>query len=252
MSAKKLGWIADLPDHRDLRLFQTALRTLPDAHDLKVPFIYDQGELGSCTAQATCAAIQYLELKQDGDAPIPSRLSLYYMTRREMGTTDHDSGASIRGVIKAAAKHGVCRETLWPYDTSRFKEKPSSKAILEATNHRLSSTAYARVGQNLYQMKSVLHQGHPIVFGFSVPESFMGSKVKRTGIMDMPKDDEKIVGGHCSLVIGYDDKRKAFLVQNSWGHHWGILGKWWFPYDAMLNNDLCDDFWCIYKVKPLT
>ncbi len=53
---KRFGWIADLPDHRDLMYAapMQVLTALPTTTDLrsKCPPVYDQGQLGSCTANA--------------------------------------------------------------------------------------------------------------------------------------------------------------------------------------------------------
>ena len=61
-----LGWVRDLPDPRD-HMFSaplTVLKTLPAAIDLKPQFaIYDQGRIGSCTANALAGAIQFDRLK---------------------------------------------------------------------------------------------------------------------------------------------------------------------------------------------
>ena len=58
-SAKWYGWVPDLPDHRD-RKFRAPLARigpLPPRVDLRdlCPPIWDQGALGSCTAQAIAA-----------------------------------------------------------------------------------------------------------------------------------------------------------------------------------------------------
>jgi hypothetical protein len=51
---KRYGWIPDLPDHRDFMYAAplAVLRVLPPKKDLsgQCPPVYDQGELGSCTA----------------------------------------------------------------------------------------------------------------------------------------------------------------------------------------------------------
>jgi len=50
-----LGWVRDLPDPRDYMFSAPVdvLKALPDSVDLKPQFpIYDQGRIGSCTANA--------------------------------------------------------------------------------------------------------------------------------------------------------------------------------------------------------
>ena len=33
-----------------------------------------------------------------------------------------------------------------------------------------------------------------------------------------------LMGGHCIVIVGYDDARQAWLVRNSWGAGWGMTG----------------------------
>ena len=67
---QRYGWIPDLPDARDHvyaapRAFMG--RRLPTQVDLRphCPPVYDQGQLGSCTANAIGAAIQFDRMKQN-------------------------------------------------------------------------------------------------------------------------------------------------------------------------------------------
>src|SRR5208283_3932523 len=95
------GWIPDLPDHRD-HLYAAPVElagVLPPSTDLrpKCPPVYDQGQLGSCTANAIAAAIQFDQMKQQlAQIFAPSRLFIYYNERAIEHTIDSDSGAQIR------------------------------------------------------------------------------------------------------------------------------------------------------------
>ncbi len=95
------GWIPDLPDQRDYHYSAPIemIGALPASVDLTsaCPAIYDQGHLGSCTANAIAAAMQFDQLKQNlSTVFVPSRLFIYYDERAMEGTVDSDSGAMIR------------------------------------------------------------------------------------------------------------------------------------------------------------
>lgn len=246
-----LGWLPDLPDARDYMYAAplAVLKKLPQNADLrgKCPPVYDQGALGSCTANALGGAFQFGQKKQKKKDFIPSRLFIYYNERVIINTVNSDSGAQIRDGIKTLNKQGVCRETLWPYDIAKFTLKPPPADYAEALKNQI--TSYQRLTNTLTILKGCLAEGYPFVYGFTVYESFMTAKVAKTGIMPMPAASEKMVGGHAVMAVGYDDKRQAFLIRNSWGTGWGIKGYFWMPYAYIIDSSRCDDFWTIRLVE---
>jgi C1A family cysteine protease len=250
-SIRRYGWLPDLPDHRD-RLFAAPpamVVALPPSVDLRTscPPVYDQGQLGSCTANAIGGALQFNQMKEGlSDIFVPSRLFIYYNERVMENTVDQDSGAMIRDGIKSVSKEGAPHETLWPYVISKFKAKPSPKAYKDALKHR--AILYERVTPTIDQLKGCLASGFPFVFGFAVYESFESSEVAKSGIVPMPKPKERQLGGHAVLAVGYDDTTSRFIVRNSWGDKWGISGYFMMPYDYLTDANLSDDFWTIKKV----
>ena len=132
-TVQRFGWVPDLPDARDFLYSapEDVLVALPKKVDLsaKMPPVYDQGQLGSCTANAIGAAFEFEQMKQQQKDFMPSRLFIYYNERAIEGTIDSDSGAMIRDGIKSVAKIGVCPEDTWPYDIARFTEKPPTSGL---------------------------------------------------------------------------------------------------------------------------
>lgn len=251
-SVQRFGWVPDLPDARDF-LYSTPeaiLKKMPTKVDLssKMPKIYDQGQLGSCTANAIGAAFEYDQVKEGYKDFMPSRLFIYYNERAMEGTIDTDSGAMIRDGMKSVAKLGVCTEDLWPYDVARFTEKPPGKAYTEARKHQ--ALLYKRVIPTLHQMQGCLAAGYPFVFGFSVYESFMTPEVAKTGDVPLPPRGEQLIGGHAVVALGYDDGNQRFKVRNSWGTGWGKRGYCTMPYGYLTDPQLARDFWAIYTVEP--
>lgn len=219
---RKYGWRPDLPDHRD-RIFQAsaAPSALPSSIDLRAlcPPVYDQGQIGSCTANAIAAAIQFDQSKQNLPSFAPSRLFLYYNERALEGTTASDSGATLRDGMRTVNKVGVCPETLWPYSMANVLTRPPEVCFQASRAHR--SLFYAHIPQTLSYMKMCLATGFPFVFGISVYESFESNSVTRTGVVPLPDKNESFLGGHAMLAAGYDDATARFLVRNSWGSDWG-------------------------------
>jgi len=250
-SIQGYGWVPDIPDARDFMYSapQAVLSTLPARADLRpqCPPVYDQGQLGSCTANAIGAAHAFAQSRQFKRNFMPSRLFIYFNERVIERTVDTDSGAMIRDGMKSVAKVGVCPETLWPYDIAKFRDKPSAKCYTEAEKNQ--AIVYRRAIQNLHQLQGALASGTPVVFGFSVYETFEGSDVARTGTVPMPGRGEKLLGGHAVLAVGYDDKSQQFIVRNSWGPGWGQSGYFTMPYAYVTNPQLAQDFWTLDTVE---
>ncbi len=246
MVTRNYGWRPDVPDQRDF-LYSKIVRIpkkLPPRIDLinYCSAVEDQGELGSCTANAIAGNIEFLESLSAQSFEDKSRLFIYYNERALEGHVNEDSGAMIRDGIKVCAKYGACDELIWPYNVNRFAVKPDKKAYTDGKEHLIVS--YHRI-LTIDEMRACLAEGFPFVFGFSVYESFETQKVARTGIVNMPKKSERMLGGHAVMAVGYDDKAKRFLVRNSWGKDWGMNGYFTMPYKYL--QTLSDDFWTIRK-----
>jgi len=244
------GWVPDRPDHRD-KLYATIARppkALPskvDLHDGCSP-VENQGQLGSCTANALVGNLEFLEKKAGHNPTNLSRLFIYYNERAMEGTIGEDAGAMIRDGVKSLVKWGVCTEKLWPYKIVKFTKKPSLACYKQAGNHQV--TSYHRI-IGLQQMKQCLAEGYPFVFGFTVYEGFESAQVAKTGQLNLPKPNEKELGGHAVLAVGYDDQAERILVRNSWGTDWGIQGYFTMPYDYISDDNLADDFWTLRDVE---
>jgi C1A family cysteine protease len=249
-SPKWYGWLPDLPDHRDLLYAAIAPRVvrLPRKVDLQKQCspIEDQGRLGSCTANALVGALEFLENKAGTQFVDLSRLFVYYNERVIEGTVDQDNGAFIRDGIKSLAKKGVCPEPQWPYKINKFKRKPTQPCYRVAKKHRILS--YHRIN-SVDEMRTCLADGFPFVFGFTVYEAFESKEVAQSGVLNMPTANEKNVGGHAVMCVGYDDGDQRFVIRNSWGTDWGKKGYFTIPYAYLGDRNLSDDFWTIRAAK---
>jgi len=247
----RYGWLPDLPDRRDhLYAAPVAMAgALPAQVDLRAqcPPVYDQGQLGSCTANAIAGAIEFDRLKQKISDFTPSRLFIYYNERAMEHTIDSDSGAQIRDGIKSVGQLGDCPETEWPYVISKFKTKPPKNCYSDALKYK--AVLYQRVTQTPEQLKGCLASGYPFVFGFTVYESFESAQVAKTGHAALPKSGERAIGGHAVVGVGYDDSKNWFIVRNSWGNSWGMNGYFTLPYPYVTSSNLADDFWTIRVVQ---
>ncbi len=275
---KGMGWRPDLPDFRDytlqsslisdilnsLGLSKTAASTLPASVDLRRWFspVEDQGELGSCTANAGVGVFEYFEKRAFGNHIDASRLFLYKVTRNLMQETG-DTGAYLRTTMGAMALFGVPPEKYWPYDIHKFDDEPSAFLFSFAENYK--ALKYVNLdppgtspSKLLGGIKTNIAAGIPAIFGFTVYDSI--NQAATTGRIPYPCKNESVLGGHAIDAVGYDDQMKikntkcglettgALLIRNSWGESWGDKGYGWLPYDYVLTG-LADDWWTLIKAS---
>ena len=188
----RYGWKRDLFDDRNhkfdhlraLRAAQRGAAVLPASVDLRplMPPVYDQGDIGSCTANALAGAVQYMR-RRCGQAPdwVPSRMMIYFYERAMRGVIDRDDGAYLRDGATMLAKQGVCPESFWPYVPQPPQPDgtwptgsvpttwPDANAVAAAASYQVRS--YERVTQDLDAMRATLAAGFPFVFGFTVYNS---------------------------------------------------------------------------------
>jgi len=243
------GWKCGRPDHRDLWHEFGPLHESSGTIDLRknCPEVYDQGNLGSCTANAIAACYEYALCQQGLHDFHPSRLFIYYNEREMEGHVGEDSGAEIRDGMKSIHSMGVCPEPQWPYNITKFTQKPDLNCYETALGDR--SIKYNRVRQTKDQLLTALNIGFPVAFGFTVYESFETSEVATTGVMPVPAPRERILGGHAVVIVGYQPATDHWVVRNSWGAGWGDQGYFYMPGVFLLDPAQCSDFWTVTRVE---
>lgn len=267
-----MGWKRDLPDYRDYtpetepvkqviqksQPLTMAKKASPTAVDLRqwCSTIEDQGDLGSCTANAGVGLIEYFERRAFGHYLDASRLFLYKVTRNLLGWVG-DQGAYLRDTMKALVLAGVPPEQYWPYEITTFDDEPSPFCYAFAQNYKAIvyyrlDPAGASADQVLKNVKQNLAAGLPSMFGFTVYSSF--PRIGQGGDIPFPQSGDTILGGHAVDVVGYDDRktirgeRGALLIRNSWGTEWGEAGYGWMPY-AYIEQGIAVDFWSLVQAS---
>jgi len=242
LKRERLSFVPKL-SHADLGVATPA--ALPRAVDLrpKLPAAYDQGSLGSCTANALVAAFQH----DDATGYYGSRLFLYYNERKLDGDVPEDAGSTLSEGVNALCKYGLASEALWPYVVAQFATKPPAASYTQALAHK--AVVASHVAQTPAAIKAALAAGKLVVAGIQVYASFESDAVAATGVVPMPASTEELLGGHAVALVGYDDAAGHWIVRNSWGPAWGAHGYFYLPYAYLTDENLASDLWVITKVS---
>jgi len=285
-----MGWLPDYPDFRDHTVEQeevpARLKSLGQRDSVKAMLrkigvaelrrakppatvdlrswcspVEDQGQLGSCTANAAVGIVEYFERRTFRRHIDASRLFLYKVTRNMLHATG-DTGAFLRTTMGSLVLFGVPPEEYWPYKTADFEKEPPAFCYAFAQNYQ--AITYYRLDPPgtstdvlLTRIKTNLAAGLPSMFGFTVYSSI--SQAASTGKIPYPTPGERVAGGHAMAAVGYDDGLKiknmgpggrettgALLIRNSWGTGWGSAGYGWLPYEYVLKG-LAEDWWSLLK-----
>lgn len=263
---RRLGWLPDPLDHRDCDLRQPGVRARLNqavpvlsrgvksagkspVGEIRVDLrewcspIENQGDIGSCTAHAVVGALEYFERKTRGQHVDASRRFLYRVTRRYLGWEGKgDTGAFLRSAIKSLRIFGVVPEQFWPYDEARYDDEPEGFHYAYAQNFK--ALEYFRVPENPHDLQQVLLAGLPFVFGFTCFSSIDDDAVGETGIIPYPRRNERDVGGHAVMAVGFTDSH--IIIRNSWGKGWGDKGYGYLPWSYFDSaKPLADDCWVL-------
>lgn len=211
---------------------------LPEQVELDVYEVENQGQHGSCLANAVCSALE-IYAKKEGKPRDYSRMYTYWWIRALSKLHGSDSGGFPRDMVKAIAKFGVCDEIIYPYDAANLYRVPTEDAIIQGIGN--GDWVYERIPipgpyDGVAEMtacntaiKSYLAQGIPVLLTLELDAEFT-PKCKgdwRTQDWLVRKNwNAPKIGGHETLIVGYDDRSdvKRFKVLNSWGIQWGDAG----------------------------
>ncbi len=257
------GWIPDYPDARDYTrktveissLLKTAKPSVKvDLRKYCSPIV-NQGNLGSCTANAASGIVEYFQKKSFGSYSSVSRLFIYKATR-DLMKSKGDTGAYIRTTMGALALFGVPPEKYCEYNTGDFDSEPEAFCYSFAQNYQ--ALKYFRLdeqgkteAQILQGIRETISSEIPAMFGFTVYSSIREAK---GGMIPFPEKTDTVLGGHAVVAVGYDDNLKigkstgAFIIRNSWGEEWGERGYGYLPYDYVLKG-LALDWWALIKAE---
>ena len=235
-----LGCLKDPTDSRDIPMnLVLPVFTIPVSFDftkLMSP-VRDQGREGTCVAFASVTGVKEFQDKKEYRKLIRLSPRFLYNLCKKFDGIPFPEGTYPRIAMKVLLNYGVCHESFWPYLSSK-KSFPLKGADRDAKKFKIK--AYARLKSLLEMKRSLLING-PFIAGVKVFKSWFTKKVESSGLIPVPKRNDKLMGGHAICIIGYDDRLKIFKFKNSWGVKWADRGYGYLPYEYM--KKYCSDAW---------
>lgn len=243
---RKYGWVPELPTARKKFFTPRKAATGAIIADLRpqMPPVYDQGQIGSCVANATAGAYDHRRGVEGLPFLFPSRLFIYANARLAEGTPlNQDDGCCICDAVQSVATQGVCPESEWPYVESQFSVTPPAQCYQDA----LQDLVLEKQAVDVADIPATLAQGQAVIGGLTLYESFESDSVAQSGIVPMPGPTEQIVGGHGVVVVGCDTAQGILIWRNSWSAQWGQKG--YFVTPLAFPADYGSDFWTLVRVQ---
>lgn len=202
--------------------------------------VWQQKGLKACTACVLCDALAWTHYGLDlGRKPYPSfsPLFLYYNARQLQKKVSVNASLDMETTIQALQSFGVCLDRDWPFEPRRFAVKPEPEVYQKAKQIQKIKTR--NLPHDKAQLIDTLQQGQLFYLGLRLfPSNFyqftFGETVK-TARVKPPAPGENHCSNHAVLVVGYHEKKREFIIRNSFGKNWGDQGHFFLDESYLLD-----------------
>jgi hypothetical protein len=212
--------------------------TYPTVFTLNTPPPGNQGGMGACVAWATeyCMYSYFIERQK----PV---INWNTSTEFSPGFAYHfcklnndckNAGSNFPLALNLLLYTGCCFLDMWPYKVNDCNQLPTPAQLTEARRfiNPPSVSPWFAITNHLPEIwkKGMYNYGLPILVSFNVTESF-NFMWTHGGIWS--ENHGPTPDSHAVCVIGYDDNKRMFKCQNSWGTNGGDAGYFWVTYDLV-------------------
>lgn len=203
------------PTDKNIKLYLAPIPT-PSMLDLrdKLKPVRNQGEDGCCVAFALAGMKEYQEMKQNFYSDYLSPWYIYLQR-----SNYPDAGMNPKNALEILKEKGISTEKNMPYMKAKSANEITPTILNEAKKFIIVDFAFI---SEINDLKLALNQKGPCIIALPCYNSTKTFWKKSN-------ESEKLMGGHCVLVVGFRDD-KGFILRNSWGEQWGENGYTWFPY----------------------
>ena len=218
------------------------------------PAVGNQGSYGTCVAWATGYGLKttlnnidhnYTSYKNTASYQT-SPIDLWHLMRSNYSssTSTKCGGSSFDPAFKVMIEKGVASMSTKPFtgqkmtcdgvsSTGNSSNKLGAYRLVAYTRELSGNGSY---GMTVTNLKSKLTEG-PLVVGAKLGANFMRWNSSAVITSDDPDSYNGGHAYHAMMIVGYDNSRKAFRIQNSWGtSEWGDNGYIWVGYEHFISN----------------
>jgi hypothetical protein len=219
---------------------------LPASFDLSssahFPEPGDQLDQQSCVGFAVGYAMKtFLEARARKREPNRSEYIFspaFIFNQINVGPNCREGGAQIDTALKLLKDKGVATLADFPYDPESCSTLPSPRHNTEAGKYRIHDFKHVENYNEPSAIKSIISSGTPVIIGMMIDRQFAYWKGDKVYNAYSGKGT-----GHAMLAVGYDDKRGAFKVLNSYGKGWGDKGYGWIAYNIFADPKVLVQAW---------
>ena len=228
------------------KLTRSTYTNIPSRFSLKdyCPTPMSQGRTGTCTAWATAfnarTISESVRLNRTSDLAIDTNTFspsfIYNQIRLQSGCSN---GTYIHHALDLMMSQGVSKFSKYGFDCYRDIGATELNHASQYKIYDYKRLFSAYESDKIQPVKIALANKRPVVFGMRCPDSFHGAG--DVWEVDAVEYTNAHSGGHAMAVVGYDDAMYggAFLVENSWGTHWGNDGFTWIKYPDFNKFTFC-------------
>lgn len=201
--------------------------------DINMCYVEYQRKVGACTASLK-TYIEWLYYKKTGTYVRLSMAFLYIVTKLYIDN-NRNEGSSLRSVLKASFKYGVCSEETFPSDFTLTHEQFLSqiipqKAWTEALNYTIGGYINIPIEKSL--MCAALDKYGMLYVRYSVDKNWWTPSWLAKDILPLKSPSDSPTG-HAVLLTGYNlaGEKGRTNGRNTWSVSWADGGNFYTHYE---------------------